>query len=150
MSGQLTVTVTTLPGVMKKYSLRTQSSRAVREGQQVAVNLEKERVIIHLKKSSMTVCGSLGCRDQPCTSRRKEELKALHCSLASQRCRFTTWICATSDEDRKCLTYVLLSVPTLQNVRGGRKLQYQKQWLQMQMFMSEDVKFWKCCTLTAF
>lgn len=48
--------------------------------------------------------------DQPSTSRRKEELKALRRSLATQRSRFRTGICVTSAEDRKYLTYALLSV----------------------------------------
>lgn len=71
MSGQLTVTLATLSGGGKKYSPRTQSSRRVREGQQVAVNLEKERVIIYLEESSMNVCGSPGCTELSQGGRRK-------------------------------------------------------------------------------
>lgn len=62
MSGRVTVTVTTLPwrGGGEKKNLHRPSVNRLEKGQQVAVNLEKKRVIIHLEKGSTSVCHSPG------------------------------------------------------------------------------------------
>lgn len=93
MTGQLTVTVTTLTEVEGGDTQGTHSSRSVKEGQQVAVNLEKERVIIHLVKSSMTVCDSPQAA-RSSAKHQQEEGRAYsasaRCSVASRRSRFKT------------------------------------------------------------
>lgn len=60
MSGQVTVTVTTLPGRGGGEKSTQAVSEQTGEGQQVAVNLGKKRVIIHLEEGSTSVCHSPG------------------------------------------------------------------------------------------
>lgn len=60
MSGQVTVTVTTLPRKGRGEKSTQAVSEQTGEGQQVAVNLGKKRVIIHLEEGSTSVCHSTG------------------------------------------------------------------------------------------
>lgn len=60
MSGQVTVTVTTLPRRGGGEKSTQAVSEQTGEGQQVAVNLGKKRVIIHLEEGSTSVCHSPG------------------------------------------------------------------------------------------
>lgn len=57
MSGQVTVTVTTLQA---EEGSTQASSQQTGGGQQVAVNLRKKRVIIHLEEGSTSICHSPG------------------------------------------------------------------------------------------
>lgn len=105
----------------------------------MAVNLEKGRVIIHLEKSSMTVCGSPGCTkiSQAPAGGRKEELKALQCfaiawQVSAPGSERESVLHQTRSENVSHMFYCQYCItPSIQNIGGGRKLQYQEKRLQM-------------------
>lgn len=138
MSGQLTVTATTLPGGVKKYSLCTQS---LEDGKRRATGgcQLREREGHHPLREEQHDCLRLpGLHgDQPSTSRRKEELKAL-------RCLAVAWRVSTLGSERESVLHQKRTAnvshmfycqycitPSLQNIGGGTKLQYQAKRLQM-------------------
>lgn len=80
-------------------------------------------------------------------------LQRLAVGWRSRCSRFITWICLTSNEDRKCLTLVLPSVLcyTINTKHRRRKeAAVSGEAASNEVFMSDDVKFWQLYTLTAF
>lgn len=137
MSGQLTVTVTTLPGGGKKilsvHTVTEEGKRRATGGCQL-----REREGHHPLREEQHDCLRLPGlpRAQPSTSRRKEALRALQRTVTwrvrapGSQCESVLHQTRTANVSHMFYCQYCIT-PSMQNIGRGRKLQYKEKRLQV-------------------